>query len=427
MDKGEYIIAISHSNYLIKPTGTEKAMREIADVLIEKDIHMLQIFSFFNKLTRRVKRKQYIGVNFDEKFMGIYCLDDLPNILYKLNLEQGMRPIGVHIHHLLNYILEDLGVMLNKLNLPSTIFIHDYYTICKSVNLIDSTGEFCGFNFPSYEKCEYCKKYCVSKEHISSLKKFLNKIWNHTASIVIPSQYVYANWIALYPEYIDKALVRSHMLYQGEYEHKRQCNDSQKIRVAFIGGQLINKGYTQWKHFVKELGTLTEDYSFYYLGTGDEKLENVTNVRISTVENGSNAMVDALRYYEIDYVVLWSICAETYSYVYFEASMAGTCIITNPNSGNIATMITEKGNGVIFNSIDNVIASFVEINKIKQHLINFKLGNKFKPLYSSKNPSLKGLVFEHENSFKVAFGNKNPAKKHFATYIYIKKNPKVQT
>lgn len=39
---------------------------------------------------------------------------------------------------------------------------------------------------------------------------------------------------------------------------------------------------------------------------------------------------------EIDCVILWSNCPETYSYVYFECFAANTFILANSLSGNIA-------------------------------------------------------------------------------------------
>ncbi|MFR2988444.1 MAG: hypothetical protein ACLTMR_06340 [Faecalibacillus sp.] len=45
------------------------------------------------------------------------------------------------------------------------------------------------------------------------------------------------------------------------------------------------------------------EYSFYYFGTGKEKIDNVTNVYVSSAEQGENAMVEAIRKEALDIVL----------------------------------------------------------------------------------------------------------------------------
>jgi len=51
------------------------------------------------------------------------------------------------------------------------------------------------------------------------------------------------------------------------------------------------------------------------------------------------AMVESLRWNQIDVVVLWSNVAETFSFTLHEALAAGCYILTNPKSGNIQDYI----------------------------------------------------------------------------------------
>ena len=108
MNKSKYVIVFSHSNYLIKASGTEKAIRDIAKISRKEGIHILQIFSFYNKLTNKLSKKQYVGVNLDEHFLGIYYLSDILSLINKINNENNMNPIGIHIHHLLNYRMKKI-------------------------------------------------------------------------------------------------------------------------------------------------------------------------------------------------------------------------------------------------------------------------------------------------------------------------------
>ena len=99
------IVAISHSNYLYRNAGTEKCMREISNILRGVGIHYLQIFSFEDnsRLNLLCNMTNKVGVNLDDKFIGIFRKDSLPQVMKRLEYTDNLEYIGVHIHNLLNH------------------------------------------------------------------------------------------------------------------------------------------------------------------------------------------------------------------------------------------------------------------------------------------------------------------------------------
>lgn len=382
------VIVFSHSNYLIKPTGTEKCIRELADVLLQKDTATIQVFSMYNKFSR-VFGDQLIGVNYGKEFIGIYRLGDLTHLITILCKKYILSPIGIHIHHLMNFDLPALQRFMTALPLPTHLFIHDYYTVCTSTNMIDSRGEFCGVSFPSWEKCTHCSYY-KNFQQTNLIRNFLERISPSIDRVIVPSLDLFNRWTSVYPEYKEITHVRGHLTPSGRY--KRNYTENKKIKVAFVGSQLPLKGYEDWKKVADALGKLDSQYELHYLGTARHKHPNVINHTVSTATGGKDAMTTSLRENDIDFILLWSQCPETYSYAYFEASAAGSVIITNPKSGNVAAMVEKTGNGIVFSNVEQVISFFHENNTASAFLQKFIADPPFAPDHLDTNSDILGLL-----------------------------------
>ena len=69
-------------------------------------------------------------------------------------------------------------------------------------------------------------------------------------------------------------------------------------------------------------------------------------------------MQEALEKHEIDAVVIWPLCRETFSFVAYEAVAAGAAIIAGPDSGNVAAFTEAGGHGLVLSDEDALAASF---------------------------------------------------------------------
>ena len=98
-----------------------------------------------------------------------------------------------------------------------------------------------------------------------------------------------------------------------------------------------------------------DKYEFYCLGENDEIIPGIEYRDVSFIEDGEMAMENALVSNSIDISFLWSIWPETYSYTYYESFPAGTFVITNKMSGNMADLVKRNQNGIVLEDFDALV------------------------------------------------------------------------
>ncbi|NLL04347.1 MAG: glycosyltransferase family 4 protein [Clostridiaceae bacterium] len=406
-NKSEYILAFSHSNYLLKCTGTEKAMREIAFQFQKNNIHYIQVFSFYNSYLSS-KTSTYLGINIDDQFYGIVEWKNLQGVLNDIERKRNIKLNSIQIHHLLHHKLEKVEEFLKQVNVPIYFFVHDYYTVCKSITLIDSNGKNCGASFPCEKKCSNCSYYPAASVVLNSMLKFMDNLLIKIKRVIVPSENVKKNWGKLYPQYIEKIIVRPHLCLEGVYQRSPIIN--RNIRIGFAGAQLKTKGYDTWKRLCETILKNGSPYDLFYFGTGSEKLDNVNNISVNVLK-GSNSMVEALREKEIDILLLWNPWLETYSYVYYEACQAGCFIITNKQSGNIYEETSFYNNGIILDGETALFNTVKDESTLRNIIQKYQENPTYSPEKSYPNTDISAfyepLLEAHNEKNSVCIGYRN--------------------
>lgn len=408
------IIAISHSNYLIKNAGTEKCMREIQKALLNSQIHYFQIFSFekYSNLYKLSDMSDKIGVNYDNKFLGVFSYSSLPWMINYIQKNNNVRMVGVHINNVINHDLILLKHFLSIINLPLVVWIHDYSAICeKSPILLVESGESCNNFSKDIHICNKhikCKGYSKEKDNVY---KFYKNIDYMIEAVIVPSNSVIRNISERFFFWKNKIFLRPHLIIS---EHQKRKILSNPIRIAFIGGKYLHKGAKEWQIIINTFNNC-QHYQFYYLGSCIEKMNsNVKNVFVDVSLQGEQAMLNTVRENNIDVAFLWSKCQETYSYTYYEALCGGAKIITYINSGNIVDSVIRDNAGLVFNSIDDLVDMMKDSYKFKNKLEN--LSNLY-PMGYENNISLDHII----PNGNCAISDALIKKKHFEllTIVYI--------
>ena len=382
----DVVISFSHTNYCIRSAGTEKFIRDLTNDLQLKGIHHLNFFSFYDE-KKRMKDKK-IGVNFDNQFVAIYSYSKLAEVIDALIVKYELRVTAVHLQHLLHHDLKCLSAVLLKLLVPVYLIVHDYYLLCPELKLISDRNGFCGVSRPSAEKCAGCKFADQAMVHKQNVDLFLASIKSCIAGIITPSSYVTTRMQIAFPELSDLIITRPHLKLTGQ---KRYQALESKIKVAYLGTQTAAKGFYDWKRLVNLLSDQPQ-YEFYYFGTGEEQVDGVKNIFVSSVEQGENAMVNALKRHEIDVAFVWPNWAETYSYVFYELSSCGVFVVTNLISGNIYDEICKKQNGIVFEGIQECVEWFKDNTVVRDAVNQYKLYGEFRPAHMEVNHSLADLL-----------------------------------
>lgn len=406
----EFILSISYGNFLGSTDGTDKVILAHKGMLESAGISHVHIFprSIRLPLTNKVFTK-YWGVTIDGRTLKqVYTHNEVIQILGQVTMNKKNLK-EVHVHHLLHVNMEQLEKILNVFVAPIKFYLHDYYTICLQYNLLKDNGVYCGKGAVSQKKCAGCKYYLKSREHYAKIKKILNKYGNRM-HFIAPSKVTKEIWSSVYPEYEASTTVIYHQSLVGRYyENCEIIPDEEPIKIAYVGDQGINKGWQQWENAIRKAYELGCNEKYYHFGRTNDKIRYVEKIPVFFTSDNINAMVEALRADNIDVVVLWSICPETYSYTYYESTAANTFIITNKYSGNIAAMVLERNNGIVLDSEAELIELICDEKRLRKLVNEFKSSKNYGPLNLIENTELLQLITKEKdnNDFKIQISEDN--------------------
>jgi hypothetical protein len=119
------------------------------------------------------------------------------------------------------------------------------------------------------------------------------------------------------------------------------------VRVAFAGFRTIQKGWPVFETLARRLGH-DHRYQFHYFGMDDDWAAHIQCTPVAVTGKNRSAMAEVIREKAIDYVVLWAIGPETFSFTTMESLAGGARVLTFRDSGNIARIVADSGQGHVF-------------------------------------------------------------------------------
>ncbi|PID40033.1 MAG: hypothetical protein CR984_05285 [Proteobacteria bacterium] len=366
------VFAISHSNYRSALGGTEKVLVEEQAALRERQISYVQIFSDHTDDRFPVQQAgdQPVGINVDSHPVDTISLMQFTLVIQTMISRGTVRPLAVHLHHLLHFSLAGLAFLIGTLRrVPVRFFVHDYFSICSSFNLLNEANQFCGHQADA--GCGTCQRCPDPVAHREGMQSFFDRI---RPEVVVPSDIAGDIWARYFPHLADRVRTVPHQLVEtptagDEYGKPSNAAQAKKIRIAYVGYEQVNKGLETWWRLCDH-GDIRHAYDLYHLGTAGRRLAGVTYVPVSFQDEGPDAMVNALIRHGIDVVLLWSIWPETYSFTFFESLAAGCYVITNRNSGNIQAQVRQRDCGQVFDSESEMLRFLSGGQGIKSALAN---------------------------------------------------------
>lgn len=378
----KYILSIGFADYRYSIGGTAKVITEHSKLFSDNNIGYLFIFPLNLSHSHPLKNNPFWGIVEDREFKGVFHINGILNYLEGLN-NNGKTLQCVHIHHLLKINYHDLKYLLSFIRGNVILYLHDYYSVCVSTNLLRSdTKELCHGKLDA-KNCSGCRYYMDSLKMKEVVKDILDSI-SADYWFVCPSKEAEDHFRIGYPEYAKKTKVIYHQKLVHSYNENR--NVQIPLRVAYLGSPLINKGWNQFEKIVNVFSDSNE-YQFFYFGINSIENMNVFHIKVEFKDN-LNAMVDALRKYKIDCAILWSTCPETYSYTYYEALASNCYVISNKNSGNIQFQIKNRKNGLILDSDDDLFHLFSNSKFLIETVKTYKKNSTNIPLRLEHNDEI---------------------------------------
>ena len=386
----QYVITVSYDNYFRGSGGTDKLLQAHHEIFVAHKLGHVHLFP----LCRPIRLHNVFGMLIEDKFAGWYTSGEIIEVLVN-GVRCSKYPVAFYIHHLINNDLESLSRILDVFNLPVNVYIHDYYMICNSYNLLKYDGEYCGLGNVSPEKCSQCSFYSVARKRSKNIRDFLD-LYNKRIKFIAPSKTAKDVFAKAYPEYTHMIEIVPHQILKSSYHCEHDFSNDRPLRLAYVGKQANEKGWLVWERITKEINKCKLPYELYHFGTISDHYDYIREIPVSFNKAGHNAMIEALRKYKIDLVFLWSEWPETYSFTYFESYAADAFIITNNGSGNISQVVKENKNGIVFHDTDKLIEFILNTNRIHETLNVFWRNTHKSPEHFLNNDAFLSFSFNKE-------------------------------
>jgi len=349
--KPTYQIALSHDNYLTITGGTQAYIADEQRVANRKGESHLHIYPF-RKRNNLISDDSplYLGLNLDgEEFIET----EANELLTALKELQTNCLSKLMIHHSMGFSERFLQKILNLADSKAIFWLHDYFSLCPSYNLRRNDVDYCGAPDINSNACNLCSYIKARKEHLPVFERLFEK---NDFQIATPSQFTYDLWQSRFPVQVKATVIPPAKLWWNLNSTNRYSGGV--LRVAFPGYPLDYKGWPVWLRLSEALHE-NKDFKFFHFSNRQGEEGYYKRIDVTVTKEYRNAMIDSLKWNQMDVALLWSTVAETFSFTLYEALAAGCFILTNPKSGNIQDYIKRNPKrGMIFEDEDALLEAF---------------------------------------------------------------------
>jgi len=328
--KQTYILSLSHDDYLSITGGSQVYIADEQRQANQAALSYLHVYPFRKgKTLVSDDTLLYLGINLDGKHVAETEADELINALNQI---EGKVLEQISIHHSMGFNARFLGNILS-LSKKGVFWLHDYFSLCPSYNLLRNDAEYCGAPDIHSNACRLCRYGNARLEQAPTFERLFKE---NNLQVASPSLFTYELWQSRFPvltpvKVIPPAILKWKQNFPARYK-------GGALRVGFLGYPLDFKGWSTWLRLVSKFRG-NNYFKFFHFSTQQGEQGNYNRIETRVTKENRLAMVESLQWNQIDAVVLWSTVAETFSFTLHEALAAGCFILTNPKSGNIQDYI----------------------------------------------------------------------------------------
>ena len=346
--RDNYVLSLSHDNYLTVTGGAQIYITDEQRIVNEKDQSYVHVYPYRkgNILTSS-ENILYLGVNLDGRKL---FETESSELIAALSEIEDKKLTKLSIHHSMGFNLSTLQAFLRLAGRKGVFWLHDYFSLCPSYNLLRNDREYCGapdINSNSCRLCSYGDQRKIQAVEFEQLFR-ANRL-----EVVAPSRFSYELWQSRFPIISTPHIIPPTVLRWGSNNPVK--SKAGELRIGFLGYPLVHKGWPTWTRLVKQFSG-KDKFKFFHFSSQQGETGNYSRVDTRVTKENRLAMVDNLQSNQIDVALLWSTVAETFSFTLHEALAAGCLIVTNPNSGNIQDYIRRNPErGLILNDENELI------------------------------------------------------------------------
>jgi O-antigen biosynthesis protein len=287
----------------------------------------------------------------------------------------------IHVHHLMGHSF-DIFKTAEEMDIPVLFTVHDFFSICPKINLLDENGRYCGI--PEIPVCNRClkKTFNHGDGFISAWRSLYQEGLGICDQIIAPSKAAIEILTRCYPELKEKCSVIEHGSDPIKPDHPAYGNadgGDRVFHIAYIGILAFHKGrevfYTLAQS--RDLAGITK---WSILGVSDLHKEAGYYPKNNVTVHGPYTDLEHLRKLtienNIDLIILPALWPETFSFTLSEAWELGIPVLGS-DLGAIGERIRETGGGwtvdihdigAVKSMIRKIIGSPEEYQKVKDRI-----------------------------------------------------------
>ncbi|CAH1208395.1 hypothetical protein PAECIP111891_03212 [Paenibacillus allorhizoplanae] len=371
------VVSFCHDDYRKITSGSQKYVIDLQQMMNDRNISCVALITASNFDADKIEPKNLIiEVVIDNETVCFLTAWQVGYYFGSLITANKINLLSIIINSLFRMNIAMIDEIISRINEKHNVEVlhifHDYYSICRNIFLFYNDEEFCGPAPIGSPRCKTCRHGENREEHYESINKLFIK---HNVTIVAPSENGKRIFLRIFQHLEQSVRVVPHqnVIPLKSLTPSSYSISNKRIRVAFLGYPLKNKGWDAWIK-INEIPNRS-DYDFYHFTCIDQSLPGTIFVDTS-FHNGSNQdTTSRLLEHEIDVVLLWSNWFGNYNYTYYESLEANCFVVTYKDSGNIADQIKHFGNGLVLDSEQELVALFNNNKKLKECVANYKKSN----------------------------------------------------
>lgn len=356
-------VTFSHDDYSTNTGGVQLCLqREDARVAALGRDH-LHLYPAKPWPVVRTKREPgHLGVLWNGEDAGIYSPKVIARVLKQAAGATAAGRRTFAIHSLLGHSADETADILAAAGLTAGWFwLHDFASLCSGYHLLRNDVEDCAAPPPDSAACSICAYFPYRMRHLAEHERLFQRLH---LTVVSPSQPTLDLWKArwTYPAKGEVVLPHARLLPRGPAPISRRRR--RPFRFAFAGLAAPHKGWGIFRELVlKHAGD--ERYEFLHLGVGAAAGVPVDFHEVRVTESRPRLMQETLEALEVDAVLIWPLCRETFSFTAYEAIAAGCAVITGPDSGNVQAVVREGDHGWVLPD-EAALAEILETGRIAE-------------------------------------------------------------
>jgi hypothetical protein len=367
---GGLVLSLSHDDYVEVFGGVQNCIGDEQKIFVARGwtyLHIcpaqpLPMLSDIKSLD-----EFYVQMRLNGEAIGTSLLSELVAALKSRRRHDG----GLYfvVHHLLGFSPEVVLAAARQLRPASSIaWIHDYFTLCTNPPLLRNNVKFCGAPPVDSLTCSVCSYGQQRQSQMPRIKAFFEEL---NPELLAPSSIALDFWQSRFggTKNYEAAKVVPHGVARNAIIVARRRPGP--LRIGFVGAPMYHKGWFTFEDLAaRHLGD--SRYSFHHLGTVRAlHARNIEHIAVSVSSGSRDAMAIAIREAEIDAVVQWSLCYETFSFTSFEALSGGAFVIAREGAGNVWPAVRNSApeRGIALGDVEELHALFAE-NRLSELLAN---------------------------------------------------------